>query len=332
MRASPVLIGRASELGALSAVVEEARKGRARGVLVHGAPGVGKTRLLHEAANESSERGVRVARSSCLPLTTPLPFDPVLELLRSLGEPLPAAVTESPRELFGIVVDRLERATIDGPLLCLDDLQWSDVGTVDLVHYCLARLVDLPIAWLMAARPASTLGRVAHRLARAGVLEQLELEALSAAEVRRLAEAILGDDRVSDRLAELLYARGGNPFLCEELLRLLRDVAAPGVSRDDGVGEIDRLVPASVSDAIEERVSRLPATAQEALGWAAVLPEPFTFEELEAVGGEDLGDAPESLAGASFLNQTRACRGKPRAGALQCPFWSTGVPRDVVQR
>ena len=68
-----------------------------------GEPGVGKTRLLHEAATESSRRGVRVARSSCLPLTTPLPFDPVLELLRSLGEPLPAVLTSPPRELFGIV-------------------------------------------------------------------------------------------------------------------------------------------------------------------------------------------------------------------------------------
>ena len=304
VRAAPVLIGRASELGALSAVVEEAREGRARGLLVRGAPGVGKTRLLREAGSEATTRGVRVARSGCLPLSTPLPFDPVLELLRSLGEPLSPGLIESPRELFGIVVDRFERATLDGPLvLCLDDLQWSDAGTVDLVHYCLARLTDLPIAWLMAARPAQAVERVAHRLMRAGVLEQLELEELSPVDVRRLAAAILGDDRVSDRLATVLYARtGGNPFLCEELLRAVRDVAAPGSLSGGGVGEIDRLVPGSVSEAIEERVSRLPASARDALGWAAVLPEPFTFEELEAVGGEALGSAPEALAAAGFLS------------------------------
>jgi len=221
---------------------------------VFGEPGVGKTRLLHEGATESSRRGVRVARSSCLPLTTPLPFDPVLELLRSLGEPLPAVATESLRELFGIVVDRLERATIDGPLvLCLDDLQWSDAGTIDLVHYCLARLADLPIAWLVAARPAAAVDRFAHRLVRAGVLEQLELEALSPADMRRLAEAILGEDRVSDRLATVLYARtGGNPFLCEELLlALCDDIAGPGGLGSERSSEIDRLVPGSVSAAIE---------------------------------------------------------------------------------
>jgi hypothetical protein len=191
--ASPVLVGRASELRTLSAIVTEAREGRARGVLVRGAPGVGKTRLLREVASESAGRGVRVARSNCLPLTTPLPFDPVLGLLRSLGEPLPPGVTESPRDLFGMVVDRLERATVDGPLLLgLDDLQWSDAGTIDLVHYCLARLTDLPIAWLIAARPAESVDRLAHRLMRAGALGQLELGPLSAGDVGRLAGAILG--------------------------------------------------------------------------------------------------------------------------------------------
>jgi len=298
-RTSSVLIGRASELAALRAVVEEAREGRARGLLVRGAPGVGKTRLLHEAAATSAAQGVRVARSSCLPLTTPLPFDPVLELLRSLDEPLPAMATESPRELFGMVVDRLERTTVDGPLLlCLDDLQWSDAGTVDLVHYCLARLVDLPVAWVMAARPAPAIERVAHRLARAGVLGQLELEALSPDEVCELAGALLGEDRASSRLASVLHARtGGNPFLCEELLRTLAD-ANP---EREAMGKIDRLVPGSVSEAIDERISRLPSDAQHALAWAAVLPEPFTFEELQAVGGEQSGDAPETLAAASFL-------------------------------
>jgi len=304
MGASPVLVGRASELRTLTAIVREAREGRARGVLVRGAPGVGKTRLLREVASESAGRGVRVARSNCLPLTTALPFDPVLGLLRSLGEPLPPGVTESPRDLFGMVVDRLERATVDGPLLLgLDDLQWSDAGTIDLVHYCLARLTDLPIAWLIAARPAESVDRLAHRLMRAGALGQLELGPLSAGDVGRLAGAILGEARVSDRLASVLYARtGGNPFLCEELLRALGDVAAPEDSSSDRTSAIDRLVPASVSEAIEERASRLPATAQDALGWAVVLPEPFTFKELQAVGGEELGTAPESLAAASFLS------------------------------
>lgn len=303
LRTSPGLIGRTSELNALKAVVEGACEGQARGILLHGAPGAGKTRLLAVAANEAASRGIRVARSSCLPLTTPLPFDPVLELLRSVGQPLPAIVIESPHELFGIVVDRLERTTMDGPLvLCLDDLQWSDAGTIELVYYCLARLTDLPIAWLLASRPLEAVERLAHRLERASVLEQIELDALSAAEVGQLAKAMLGE-RISDELEAVLYARTrGNPFLCEELLRALGDVATPLGSSNEGFRELERLVPGSVSAAIEERTSRLAATAREALIWAAVLPEPFTAEELQAVCGDASGSTLESLAAASFLS------------------------------
>lgn len=298
-RAPTALIGRARQVDALTAALDETRAGHARGLILRGAPGVGKTRLLQEATAKAEAEGLRVATSGCLPLTTSLPFDPVLELLRSLGDPLPAAATASPHELFGMVVDTLERATVEGPLLlCLDDLQWSDAGTLDLVQYCLARLVDLPIAWMLAARPEKAVDLVVHRLSRTGAVEPLELEALSASEIGLLAAAILGVERVSDRFVDALYARtGGNPFLCEELLRALPD--AP-VDENADV-EIGQLVPASVSDSITERVAQLPTDARDALRWAAVLPEPFTFEELEAVAGAELRDALEPLAAASLL-------------------------------
>lgn len=127
---SEVFIGRGVELAKVGELIGAVRQGRGGGLIIVGEPGVGKGRLMSEAARLAAEGGVRVGRAGCLPLVTQLPFDPALELLRSLREPVGLGlIGGSPRELFGTVVDRLEQASVSGPLLlCVDDLQWCDFG------------------------------------------------------------------------------------------------------------------------------------------------------------------------------------------------------------
>lgn len=299
MDRSGQLVGRWAELARVGGLIDGVRAGRAGGLLVVAAPGVGKTRLLAEAAAEAATMGVVVGRAACLPLTTVLPFDPLLEVLRSLGRHV-RLPTSSPRELFGEVVGRLEEVAAEAPLLvCVDDLQWSDAGSLELVHYCLARLSDLPIGWVLAGQPAAEAGLLAFRLERAGLVERIELGLLSLPETRSLAEGILGSGRVSDRFATVLFERaGGNPFLCEELLRAL---PAGEVERGDVPAALAESVPAGVRGAVSERAERLAPAMRSALEWAAVLPVPFSFEDLEAVGGPGAGVALEPLAQAGFL-------------------------------
>jgi DNA-binding CsgD family transcriptional regulator len=142
-----------------------------------------------------------------------------------------------------------------------------------------------------------------HRLEREGLLERLDLRPLSDAETVLLAESVLDGSTVDDEVVAVLYERtGGNPFLCVELLRAF-SVGGAGVRPTEAVspGELAALVPATIRDAIAERASRLASAARTALGWAAVLPEPFTYEELEVVGGRGAGNAPEELAEAGFV-------------------------------
>jgi DNA-binding CsgD family transcriptional regulator len=300
-----VFVGRTVELAQVSELVAQVRRGRAGGLCVLGEAGIGKTRLLDEAAKVATERGVRVARAGCLPLTTVLPFDPALELLRLLGMPVGSALLGgSPRELFGVLIERLERASESGPLLlCLDDLQWSDSATVDLVHYCLARLGDLPLAWLLVARSGRSSARLVGRFERDGLVDRVELGPMSAAETRLLTEALLGCVGVTDDVLDVVCRRtGGNPFLCVELLRTVLRHGRIDNGLTDGLrASIDGVVPATVSEALEERLDRLSPVTRAALDWAAVLWERFTFDELEAVAGAGAGIAPEDLADAGFL-------------------------------
>jgi DNA-binding CsgD family transcriptional regulator len=299
-----VFVGRSVELDLVRAWLARVGEGGAPGLFVVGEPGVGKTRLLTEASGIATERGMRVARASCLPLTTVLAFDPALELLRSLSAPVGShLVRGSPRELFGVLVEQLEQASVAGPaLLCVDDLQWSDAATIELIQYCLSRLRDLPLAWLLAARSERLGSRLSYQVARDGSAQRLELGALSLAETRTLTETVLGTVGVREDLLEAIYQRtAGNPFLSLELLRAL----SPSVMKNDRDGEttesIERVVPATVQAAIEERADRLSLSARAALEWAAVLPERFTFEDLDAVGGLGVGSASEELADAGFL-------------------------------
>jgi DNA-binding CsgD family transcriptional regulator len=299
-----MFVGRGLAMVRVERLVDGLRRGRAGGLLVRGAPGVGKTRLLAEAAAVADVRGVRVARAACLPLTTPLPFDPILELLRLLGEPVRAIDRGSSRELFGIVLERLEQASIVGPLLlCLDDLQWSDSAAIDFVHYCLARLTDVPIAWLLAARSGRSQAARAHRLERDGLIERLQLEPLSRRETGRLVGTLLASAKPSEALLETVFERTrGNPFLCVALLEALPEAQVADADAGDSVSDlVADLVPAPVNDAIEDRALRLTAAGRIALEWAAILPEPFSFDELDAVGGAAVGSAPEELADAGFV-------------------------------
>jgi len=71
-------VGRTAELARIGALLDRCRTRSAAGLVVLGARGVGKTRLLAQAAQLAAHRGARAATVSCLPLTTVLPFDPLL--------------------------------------------------------------------------------------------------------------------------------------------------------------------------------------------------------------------------------------------------------------
>ena len=303
MSATGVFVDRTAELARIADLLDRAQQGRAGGLFLLGEPGVGKSRLLHEGTRLAIERGVRVALASCLPLTTPLPLDPLTQLLRSIGESVGVTVNGPSAERFWTIIERLEQTSVLGPvLLCLDDVQWSDAATIDLVHYCLARLSDLPLVWLLAARSSRSQSRLVHRLGRGGLLERVDLGTLSASDTQQLAESLLGRSRVSEQVVELVYRRtGGNAFLCVELLRSLIQANGEQGAEADPAGGVEALVPASVRDAIEDRADHLPPTAREALDWAAILPAAFGFEELEAVAGPAASTAPEELAEVGFL-------------------------------
>jgi DNA-binding CsgD family transcriptional regulator len=291
--------GRDAELALIRGELERLSDGTESVVVVEGAAGMGKSRLLAEVAAIARGLGVRVGGSAADPSETMVELAALLAALFDGSEPLldPGELSTlhaQPEQRFWLLRDLqqlLERAALDSPLLIsIDDAQWADGGTVAAIRTLPMRLMGLPIAWVIALRPP----REATPLVYA--LEQLKQDG-----ARTIVLGRLDDDAVIRVATEMLAAQpdhsilkhlavaDGSPFLVVETLLGLREEGRIHVV--DGRAElIDGRLPRRVQQKMRERLGRLSDEASEAVTVAASLGRTFTFEELARTLGRPASD------------------------------------------
>lgn len=174
-------VGREEELARLTSSLDTTLVGRGHLTLVHGEPGIGKSRLLEEFERLATARDARVLAARCYEMERDLPYAPLAEALSNfllervdpaevpaaLGRWGPQLATLVPalRDLDpGIPLHRplrpdAERAALMAGLrhlllalgrraplvLLLDDLQWADDSTLQFLHYLARRLSREPV-------------------------------------------------------------------------------------------------------------------------------------------------------------------------------------------
>ncbi|MFD5515979.1 ATP-binding protein [Streptomyces sp. NPDC127066] len=291
-------IGRGDELSRLTGVLERARGGEPRAVLVAGDAGVGKTRTLTEAAARAAASGTTVLTGHCVDLgDVGLPYLPFTEILGAAAEddrfapafaahpavdrltgsgPGPGAPDAGSRlRLFEAITGLLaDLADITPLLLILEDLHWADQSSRDLLRFLLSRgVLQRPGAGGPARRLAVFASYRAddlHRrhplrpllaeLIRLPAVDRLELRPMGDADVARLVRA-LRTGPVSDTTVKSIVERAeGNAFYAEELL-----AALPG---DDS--PVSPAMPSGLADLLLIRIEQLSGTAQQVLRTAAV--------------------------------------------------------------
>jgi len=245
------LLERESQLASLRQYAAEARGGTGRLVLVSGEAGVGKSSLVELLQEELSD--ARWVWGACDGLFTPRPLAPLRDVARVVGGELLEAVRAGlPRdEVFDAALRWLEEAP-GLVVLVVEDVQWADDATLDLLRFLGRRLRDLPVLLVVTFRddalaPADTLRVALGELTGLRWTRRIDLPPLSPAGVRRLAA---GTTYVPDELHRLT---GGNPFFLVEVL---------GGGGDE--------VPASARDAVLARAARLDETARQALEVASL--------------------------------------------------------------
>jgi DNA-binding CsgD family transcriptional regulator len=222
---APGFVGRGAELDALCQVLADAAGGRGGALLVTGDAGVGKTRLVQQACAQNVAAGTHLLLLSgaCLPLSSmTVPLLPLRGAVRGLpAEERPGLDVGSGGAVAAAEdFDQwLTARCVGRPVaLVVDDLQWADPATLDVLMWVLAGLTARPLAVLATVR-SGELGE-GHPLRpwladvrRLPGFGELALGPLDLEETREQVGALLGGVP-HDRLVREVYERtGGNAYL-----------------------------------------------------------------------------------------------------------------------
>ncbi len=245
------LVGRADELHALEEWARRAIDGRATTTLIWGEAGVGKTALVREAGRRlAGDADVLWAR--CLPLSSlAVPFLPLTSAARdwaaarSVPTPVLADSGGSTAGDGPVEFDAwLDRACWDRPvLLVVDDLQWADQSSLDVLMYVIAgtasrRLATVATMRSGAAGPGHPLLRWLADVRRLPGVEELRLGRLDRVATAGQLTGVLGGPPHESLVDDVFARTQGNAYLTALLTRGLPPDATslpadlPGELRD----------------------------------------------------------------------------------------------------
>ncbi len=317
---SSALVGRRTEIAGLRAALAAAKLSGGGAHALVGPPGIGKSRLVREAAAAAEAWGLPVLVGRAVetgsgpafrPLTESLlaglrhrslPEGPALAPFRPvLGRIVPQWHTAVERDdslvVLGEGVLRLLAALAGeaGLMLVLEDLHWADPETLAVVEYLADNLAGGRIMLVVTARddPGPVLGLL-RRLTERRSCTAVTLAPLEPDEVDEMAAACLGHAAPDGVRAALQRRARGVPLLIEEMLAAGADP--------------DIVVPATVSELMAGRLQALPRVARQCLEAAAVLGEQFDWRILAAVlavSGTDMAavfEAWRAVLGAGLVD------------------------------
>jgi DNA-binding SARP family transcriptional activator len=236
---------------------------------------------------------------------------PLQELVERKATALGASSPQQ-RDLFEQYSRLLQALARQKPLLLvLDDLQWADSGSINLLFHLGRQLTGHRILIVGAYRPEDVAwGRGGERHPLEPVVNEFQRDfgdiAVSAdrADTRGFVEAFLDSEpnRLGAEFRDMLYRQTlGHPLFTVELLRGMQergDLIQDKVGRWVEAPTLDwETLPPRVVGVIAERVGRLPQAMQETLRAASVEGEVFTAEVVARVQAADESEIIRRLSG-----------------------------------
>jgi tetratricopeptide (TPR) repeat protein len=302
-RAQRRFVGRKGQLGELMEAFGSAAAGQGVLLCVPGEPGLGKTALVDEFLEtlEQSHESCAVGRGACVErLAGASAYLPVIEVLENLRRFDPTHRIESAMRTLapswllqitsdtGSASDAIDRVAInqdrlrfelitlfqklaqERPLvLCIEDLHWADVSTIDVVAQLAGQLRELGVLLLTTYRDSDMqvsrhpFLKLKLDLTARGLCREVRLDYLSQSDVEQYVSLQFPGSRVPADFAARLHARTeGHPLFVTDLLRYLCDNRA--VAQENGAwtvtprfAALESRLPQSVESMVELKISQL---------------------------------------------------------------------------
>jgi len=342
------LVGRERELDLIRTILDRCQSGVGTGLILSGEGGVGKSRLLQVASRDARARGWFCASGRGYSMDIGVPYSLFADALRPMAQSIPpdmlaslargserelsqllphlrpddvggSRAAEDPADLKARLLwnswQFLARLSRRQPLLlALDDIQWADASSLDLLHFVIRQIRDHPIAVLCAYNSSlrehnPRLRTLEQSLVAGDLAQAYRVGSLTPEETEVLVRVALGSKaEAMFELAPLLHERTrGNPFFLEEILKTLArsgSTAFEGERRWPDLNAIE--LPSTVRDAVLFRLEDLSAAARQLADVIAVVDSGISHDLLRAVTGTreaELVAAVEELRQAGVLEE-----------------------------
>ena len=319
--AREVFVGRERELELLTALIDE-EGADIRSVLISGEAGIGKTSLVEKLVETARQRGMSVLLGRCYQELQAAPYFPFHQILSELS-----VASQSSREFLeglarGFIRENewsshaneaqagrarfltsVSRALVSFAqtthvLLCVEDLQWADTGSLLLLNSLLdLRGANLVIVCSTRAKDPTApdtrqlVGRIEQRS------QRIELRGLNTREARDLIVSLAGAvNVVPSEIEDLRSITSGNPMFLRELWLYLRDSRLlETYTVPDAIRRMH--LPEKLSQLIDLRLRSLSSRERKTLMPCSLLGMQFSADLVGSVTGDDLGTVLGELEG-----------------------------------
>ena len=171
-------------------------------------------------------------------------------------------------------------------VICLEDLQWADPSTLDLLRFLLSDF-SYPALFICVYRSHFSLFTADQMSAWGDTYDEIKLDDLSSSEARVMMKSLLNTESVPSDLQVFVQEKvGGNPFYLEELINSLIDMET--LMRDEKGWRLsgtihDADIPSTINGVISARLDRLDKESRRLLREASVIGRAFLYEILKRV-------------------------------------------------